>query len=188
MALHATQRVSPNFPRKQLPKPERANPFCPRLWEPTPQQGAHGRPLIVPRLRTPCMSFQVHPSTSPRNLCQGLQIRKWMDFSVPLPAFKFVHHSSLELGCLDTRLGTGEEPVQVLLHRLWTVSPSRGLVRLAHWSHKWEVTTLPHCLLSGLLLITKRAYVAQRDSTNRTKSKLSSTWKRKLWASPKPTN
>lgn len=78
------------------------------------------------------MSFQVHPSTSPRNLCQGLQTHKWMDFSAPLPAFKFVHNSSLELGYLDTWLGIGEEQVQILLHHLLTVSPSKWLVRLVH--------------------------------------------------------
>lgn len=77
--VSATQRVSPNFPRKQLPKPERANPFCPRLWLPTPCQGAEESTFIIPRLRTSGMSFQVHPSTSKRNFCQGLQTHKWMD-------------------------------------------------------------------------------------------------------------
>lgn len=122
----------PKLPQKAVTQTRKGKPFLPKTVGTNPISRGRWKPLNRPSSEDTMHVLSSSPSTSPRNLCQGLQTRKWMDLSVPLPAFKFVHNSSLGLGYLDTRLGIGEEPVQILFHRLLTVRPSRGRVRLVH--------------------------------------------------------
>lgn len=105
----------PKLPQKAVTQTRKGKSFLPKTVGTNPISRSRWEPLHRPSSEDTVHVLSSSPSAGPRNLCQGLQTLKWTDFSVPLPAFKFVHNLSLELGYLDTRLGIGEEPVQILL-------------------------------------------------------------------------